>query len=47
MHAVLCGAAHNLRLIFAHLRVLLHAFIEWLQVIITGSESSTPTLAMM
>jgi IS5 family transposase len=27
MHAVLCGAAHNLRMILAHLRVLLCAFI--------------------
>ena len=27
MHAVLCGAGHNLRMILAHLRVLLRAFI--------------------
>ena len=27
MHAILCGAGHNLRLILAHLRVLIAALI--------------------
>lgn len=31
MHAVLCGVGHNLRMILAHLRVLLHAVIECLR----------------
>ena len=30
MHAILCGAGHNLRLILAHLRVLLLALLAWL-----------------
>lgn len=30
LHAVLCGAGHNLRMILAHLRVLLRALIAWL-----------------
>jgi IS5 family transposase len=30
MHAVLCGAGHNLRLILAHLRVFLLALFAWL-----------------
>ncbi|MGK2953542.1 MAG: IS5 family transposase [Thiobacillus sp.] len=30
LHAVLCGAGHNLRMILAHLRVLFVAFIHWL-----------------
>jgi transposase, IS5 family len=31
MHAFLCGAGHNLRLILAHLRVLLLTLFAWLQ----------------
>ncbi len=27
LHAILCGAGHNLRMILAHLRVLLCAFV--------------------
>jgi IS5 family transposase len=30
IHAILCGAGHNLRLILAHLRVLLLALLAWL-----------------
>ena len=30
MHAILCGAGHNLRMILAHLRVLLFVFVAWL-----------------
>ncbi|HRO57950.1 MAG TPA: IS5 family transposase [Burkholderiaceae bacterium] len=30
LHAVLCGAGHNLRMILAHLRVPFAAFIRWL-----------------
>jgi IS5 family transposase len=30
LHAILCGAGHNLRMILAHLRVLLLALIAWL-----------------
>ena len=30
LHAVLCGARHNLRMILAQLRVLFVAFIDWL-----------------
>lgn len=30
MHAILCGAGHNLRLILAHLRVLVFARLAWL-----------------
>ncbi|MCO5120700.1 MAG: IS5 family transposase [Burkholderiaceae bacterium] len=30
IHAVLCGAGHNLRMILAYLRVLLVAFVGWL-----------------
>jgi IS5 family transposase len=30
LHAVLCGAGHNLQTILAHLRVLFAAFIRWL-----------------
>jgi transposase, IS5 family len=30
MHAVLCGAGHNLRMILAHLRVLYCAFVSQL-----------------
>ena len=30
MHAVLCGAEHNLRMILAHLRALYCAWIGWL-----------------
>lgn len=30
LHAVLCGAGHNLRMILAHLRVLFAAFFAWL-----------------
>lgn len=29
LHAVLCGVDHNLRIILAHLRLLLHAVIDW------------------
>jgi IS5 family transposase len=32
IHAVLCGAGHNLRMILAYLRVLLAAFVGWLAV---------------
>jgi IS5 family transposase len=32
LHAILCGAGHNLRMILAHLRVLLLALIAWLVV---------------
>ena len=31
MHAILCGAGHNLRMILAHLRVLYCAISEWLR----------------
>lgn len=30
MHALLCGAGHNLLLILAHLRVLCCAWLAWL-----------------
>jgi len=30
IHAVLCGAGYNLRMILAYLRVLLAAFVGWL-----------------
>lgn len=30
LHALLCGAGHNLRMTLAHLRVLLCAFVAWL-----------------
>ena len=30
LHAVLCGAGHNLRMILAYLRVLFAAFIRWM-----------------
>jgi hypothetical protein len=30
LHAVLCGAGHNLRMILAHLRVLFVALVAWL-----------------
>lgn len=30
LHAVLCGAGHNLRMILAHLRVLFVAFVHWM-----------------
>lgn len=30
LHAVLCGAGHNLRMILAHLRVLFVALVHWL-----------------
>jgi hypothetical protein len=30
IHAVFCGAGHNIRLILAHLRVLLLALLGWL-----------------
>jgi len=33
IHAVLCGAGHNLRMILAYLRVLLAAFVGWLAVV--------------
>jgi transposase, IS5 family len=33
MHAVLCGAGHNLRMILAHLRVLWLVFWNWLRTI--------------
>ena len=33
IHAVLCGAGHNLRMILAYLRVLLVAFVGWLAVV--------------
>jgi IS5 family transposase len=39
IHAVLCGARHNLRLILAHLRVLLLALIA---LIAFGQISGTP-----
>jgi IS5 family transposase len=32
MHAILCGAGHNLRMILAHLRVLLFAFVARLSI---------------
>jgi IS5 family transposase len=48
-HALLCGAGHNLRLILAHLRVLLFvllgaaALIAWL--VSSRSARETPALA--
>jgi len=41
MHAVLCGAGHNLRLILAHLRALLLALLAWLLL----ADSLTPAPA--
>lgn len=41
MHAILCGAGHNLRMILAHLRVLLCAFVAglcWLLTIIASAQ---------
>jgi len=40
MHAILCGAGHNLRMILAHLRVLLLALWAWL--LVTDRDSSRP-----
>jgi IS5 family transposase len=42
MHAVLCGAGHNLRMILAHLRVLLRAFIGQLMLALMLLTSSAP-----
>lgn len=44
MHAVLCGAGHNLRMILAHLRVLLFAFVGQLMLAVMCA-SPTPSSA--
>jgi transposase, IS5 family len=41
IHAVLCGAGHNIRLILAHLRVLLLALFGWLLLRATVNPAST------
>ena len=47
MHALLCGAGHNLRLILAHLRVLLLAWLDaaLLAELLAGSRSALETPA--
>lgn len=40
LHALLCGAGHNLRMILAHLRVLLCAFVAWLCWLLTAIEQA-------
>jgi IS5 family transposase len=44
IHAVLCGAGHNLRLILAHLRVLLLALIALIALGQTGGAPPRLTL---
>jgi IS5 family transposase len=48
MHAVLCGAGHNLRMILAHLRVLYCALVGQLMLalmLVTPSPRSSPALS--
>jgi len=45
MHAVLCGAGHNLRMILAHLRVLWLACRLWLLSLFAGFSIATPAPA--
>jgi IS5 family transposase len=45
MHALLCGAGHNLRMILAHLRVLYCALVGQIalaMMLITGAASAQP-----
>lgn len=44
MHAVPCGVGHNLRMILAHLQVLLHAVIEWLRWALAGGRLTQPAI---
>lgn len=48
LHALLCGAGHNLRLILRHLRVLCLALVAWISLVtspVLASVRSTPSLA--
>jgi IS5 family transposase len=45
MHAVLCGAGHNLRMILAHLRVLWLAWRQWMCVLAAGFSINNSVLA--
>ena len=48
MHALLCGAGHNLRMILAHLRVLYCALIgdvAFAIMLLTGTTSTQPASA--
>jgi len=45
IHAVLCGAGHNLRMILAYLRVLLVAFVGWLATAM-GFEATPPVSSL-
>ena len=42
MHAVLCGAGHNLRMILAHLRVLICAFVAMIKMALAFFNASGP-----
>ena len=37
LHALLCGAGHNLRMILRHLRVLYCGFVAWIALLSTHS----------
>jgi IS5 family transposase len=45
MHAVLCGAGHNLRMILAHLRVLWLAWRQWLLMFFNSPSINNTALA--
>lgn len=46
MHAVMCGAGHNLRMILAHLRVLLLALLGLLAIAAAPTAMPSRTNAM-